>query len=125
MSYSNENWGLILNSTKFFHFFGSADVLTQPNTHTTHVTQFQLMLFLLVHYPELVRDRNLVSVKGAKIFFAKTETLFFQILLIFSYFLGEYKFFISLKINPDQKKNLMFGRKFGFRGPFMMENISL
>ena len=29
---------------------------------------------------------------GAEIFFAETETFFLQILLIFSYFLGEYKF---------------------------------
>ena len=45
-------------------------------------------------------DRNSVSVTvsaesigiGAEILFAETETFFFQILLIFSYFLGEYKF---------------------------------
>ena len=29
---------------------------------------------------------------GAEIFYAETETMFFQILLIFSYFLGKYKF---------------------------------
>ena len=63
----------------------------------------------------------------AKNFFAETETLCFQILLIFSYFLREYKIFISLKINLAHKKiqkNLMFGRKFGFSGPFMIEKIS-
>ena len=52
----------------------------------------------------VVWDRNSVSVTvsaesigigigiGAETFFAETETFFFQILLIFSYFLGEYKF---------------------------------
>ena len=59
-----------------------------------------LELFLK-KYSYVVRDRNSVSVNGigigidieAKIFFAETETLFFfQILLIFSYFLGQYKF---------------------------------
>ena len=34
---------------------------------------------------------------GAEIFFAETETLFFQILLLFSYFLGEYKFLKAWK----------------------------
>ena len=55
--------------------------------------------------------------------FLPKPTLFFQIFLIFSHFFLEYKF-ISFKINQILKNDLKvsnFQRKFGFKGPFMME----
>ena len=54
-------------------------------------------------------------------FFPKTK-LFFSNFSHFFPLLGGMQVFISLKINPDlqkeSKKYLMFGGKFGFRGPF-------
>ena len=64
------------------------------------------------------------------IFFPQTETFLFQfffklqIFLIFAHFLEDTSF-NKLENKPRSSKtyskNLMFGRKFGFRGPYMME----
>ena len=68
---------------------------------------------------------------GAETFFAETETLYFfksdsfllQILLIFSSWGNKSFYKLEYKPSPSKiiQKYLMFGGKFGFRGPFMMK----
>ena len=66
-------------------------------------------------------DQNSVSVSGtenkvqfqyrfrSRFFFSETETLFFQIFLIFSHFLGEYKFYKLENNLKCLEENLVLG----------------
>ena len=85
--------------------------------------------------PVLLKFVVLVSVSvsaesigiGAKIFFAETETFLFSIFTHFFLLLKgiNSKSFYKLEYKPSPskiiQKYLMFGRKFDFGGPFMME----
>ena len=62
------------------------------------------------------------SVSVLKLFYPKPKPKFFSNLIMFFYFFGGYKFF-KLEIFKNKLKSLIFGSKFGFRGPFTIEKI--
>ena len=104
--FTEGNWCQYITSAHFWTFY-------DPQNMTTKIQYWTwAKILIFIQNPStpdpvflVVWDRNSVSVTvlaesigiGAEFFFPKPKLFFFQILLIFSYFLGEV--FISLKIN--------------------------